>query len=355
MSYPGSQSNRPVTFTSESGDSSKVIISYSAGSSNNYVVWLNGADYITLSRMTIQPTYYYYGYAVVVNNGSLNCNVSNNMIRHTSPGYYYTGGVYSTSDIDNNLNISGNTITGFYYGAQLYGNSGSSANYETGLSISGNQFSNIGYTAIYLNYQKNFNISGNTISNVGEGDMGIYLSQTSDAFTIQGNKIINAKYSYNIYISGHIGNSANKGRIFNNFLSNYYYYGYILRMDGSNYVDIDYNSMNFHTVANYQMLYFGSNSNYNLRNNSIAHNAGGVAMYVSGTLPSICNYNNWYTSGAVLINQAGTNRSNLAAWKAATSKDANSVSVNPLYFSNDDLHTTLISLDSVGTNIIGIY
>jgi hypothetical protein len=354
MSYPGSQSNRPVTFTSESGDSSKVIISYSAGSSNNYVVWLNGADYITLSRMTIQPTYYYYGYAVVVNNGSLNCNVSNNMIRHTSPGYYYTGGVYSTSDIDNNLNISGNTITGFYYGAQLYGNSGSSANYETGLSISGNQFSNIGYTAIYLNYQKNFNISGNTISNVGEGDMGIYLSQTSDAFTIQGNKIINAKYSYNIYISGHIGNSANKGRIFNNFLSNYYYYGYILRMDGSNYVDIDYNSMNFHTVANYQMLYFGSNSNYNLRNNSIAHNAGGVAMYVSGTLPSICNYNNWYTSGAVLINQAGTNRSNLAAWKAATSKDANSVSVNPLYFSNDDLHTTLISLDSVGTNISGI-
>lgn len=354
MTYPGSQSNRPVTFTSESGDSSKVTLTYSSGSGNNHVFWINGADYITISRITIQPTYYYYGNAVVINNGSQNCNLMNNMIRHTNPGYYSTNGVLSSSDIDNNLTISGNTIIGFQYGVQLYGNSGSSSNYESGLNITGNNLSNLRYVGIYLAYQKSFNVVSNTITAGTEGDIGILTTQTADAFTIQGNKIVNGKYSYNLQIQNHAGTSSNKGRIFNNFLSNYYTYGYNLRMENCNYVDIDYNSMNFHTVAYYPMIYFSSNSNYNMRNNIIAHNANGVTMQVYGNLPGVSNYNNWYTGGSVLIDQGGISRANLSAWKAGTSKDANSLSVNPVFFTNEDLHTTLITLDSAGTTISGI-
>jgi|GEM_PF-1696827 len=71
------------------------------------------------------------------------------------------------------------------------------------------------------------------------------------------------------------------------------------------------------------------------------------------------NYNNWYANpGNAVVNVGsigGTFSLALAGWQTATSQDANSKSVDPLFVSPTDLHLqSSSSLDNQGTPIVGI-
>ena len=67
------------------------------------------------------------------------------------------------------------------------------------------------------------------------------------------------------------------------------------------------------------------------------------------------NYNDYYYSGSNLGYIGGADRANLAAWAAATGKDANSWLVDPLFVSATDLHLqgTSVLID-VGTDIAAV-
>ncbi|UCG28309.1 MAG: hypothetical protein JSV24_02825, partial [Bacteroidales bacterium] len=49
----GADASNTITFQSESGDSTKVILEYASGSTNNWVVRFQSADYITFRQMTL--------------------------------------------------------------------------------------------------------------------------------------------------------------------------------------------------------------------------------------------------------------------------------------------------------------
>jgi len=69
-------------------------------------------------------------------------------------------------------------------------------------------------------------------------------------------------------------------------------------------------------------------------NNIYCNNAGGLAFRTDVTSDFGSNYNDFYSSGLALIYGYNT----LEEWQTATSKDANSLNVEPRFISDSDLH-----------------
>jgi len=123
----GSSPENTITFESESGDSTKVMIRYDVGSS--IVVNLKQAKYICFRRIgfqgyrtlaindyshhvTIERCYFQaYDEGILVSQGSREINISNNTIKGASYGLYIVGQSYSTNP--NNIEVTNNVFTGY--------------------------------------------------------------------------------------------------------------------------------------------------------------------------------------------------------------------------------------------------
>ncbi len=358
LQYPGSSVSRPVTFTSESGDSSKVTLQYSAPNyNNNYIFSLKGADNITISKMTMSATNSYYSTVVSIDNGAANNRILNNRIL-MSLSYYNGVGVLSGSDRDDNTKILNNVISGGYYGIQVYGGGSSSTLQETGMVIENNTINSFRYSGIYMQYMNAPAIRRNIITPLtNTGDQLIYMNDVSNDVVISYNKLSSSyPYTTGIYINNHQGTSSKKGMIFNNFISlaDPYYHG--INLISSNYTSIFFNSINLYGTASSSTsacIRFQSANNTDLRNNILSNKAGTYAIHANN-VPTLSNYNDLYTSGTNIGFVGSNNYTTLSAWKSGVSRDANSVSVNPNFITDTDLHTTLISLDSAATPISGI-
>jgi hypothetical protein len=351
-SYPGSSASRPIIVTSETGDSSKVIVSFNSNSSNNYIINLLNADNIKIRRITIKPLNYYYSNGITFNGGTDNLEISNCMFTTTSN--YNSIAISSNADQDLNTSIIGNTFEAFNYGVLIYGNNSSTSSYENGLIVKANAFKNILSYEIYLRYVKNFELSYNTMNTTALNN-GIYTYYTAENFVISHNKIAGSNRSRAIQIGYHSGTSTLRGNIYNNFISSGYSNAYGIYLYNNTYINIDFNSVNLYGNTNNSYVFYStSNSNYNLRNNVFCNKGLGYSLFIDGGLPAVSNYNDLFTNGTNLAYQNGVNRTNLAAWQSGSSRDANSLSLDPIYISNDDLHTRLINLDSAGLTISGI-
>jgi hypothetical protein len=121
--------------------------------------------------------------------------------------------------------------------------------------------------------------------------------------------------------------------------------------------DVYYNSVNItstHTTAGRAFSVEGSGSSINVVNNIFTNQGGGYAYYV-GIPAAIAtsNFNDIYTTGTTLAFWSG-DRANLSALKTASGKDANSVSLDPLFTSNTDLHIGTLGLDSAATPLASV-
>ena len=87
-----------------------------------------------------------------------------------------------------------------------------------------------------------------------------------------------------------------------------------------------------------------SNSGVNYTNNSFANMADGL-VYDRFT-GFVSDHNNLYTTGSRLSNN---NINTISDWRSATSQDANSVSADPIYLTNSDLHANQTLMDSSAT------
>ncbi len=163
---PGASAINTVTFQSSTGVAADVILTYAAtGSGDNYVVRLDGADYITLQNMTIKTaTTGTFGYGIVLAN-SANYNIILGNVIESVPGTTSssTAGIYSGTTLDEYNIISGNTIRYGYYGIYLGGPS--TASTENGNIVDGNIVTDWYYYGIYQSYQRNHVINGNTFTN----------------------------------------------------------------------------------------------------------------------------------------------------------------------------------------------
>ncbi len=350
-----------ITFTSASGSAEDVFISYSGYESStwNFTVLFNSCDYITFKDMTFVATggNPSYGRIFVLQNGADHNTIQGNILYGKSSGTTnYNTLIYASGTTDEYNTIQGNT---FYYGeGGVYFSGINSGTLSAENYIINNTFNDQNGTAILLRYQSRCTVSNNIITNSNTGRTGIYLEYADYDITVTKNKLSLEDPVAGIYLYRCDGSLGMEGLIANNFIgitniAGYDNYG--IHINSSTYQLIYHNSVNVSgawketSCALYQT---SGGSNLDIQNNIFANFAGGYAFYLStGSALSESDYNNYYTLGNNLANWSGSNISNLDDLQTLNGGDVNSISVNPVFTSETNLHTSTFRLESMGANL----
>ncbi len=348
--FAGASSLNTVTFRSQSSDSTGVIITYTPTSTNNYTWRFNGCDHVILCQVTVRALGSTYANAIRIENGSINNIITNNIVE----------GSTTTSTSTNFAVIFENTGTNtgnqFTWNVIQKGSTGLYYNAGSSIQIRDNIFQDQYYKAMELVAIPSVQITGNTItsSTTYTSYIAMDLNTCDSGIKILKNKISVGNGIYGVYLNTCTGNISNRGLIANNFihLGSGSGTGYALHAVSTNYLNVYYNTINIQrsgtgSRAFYQGGTTGS-GNIQVQNNIFAATGGGYAYYVDQIASiNVSNYNNLYTTGAN-VGFYTANRTNLAAWQSATSKDVNSVSIDPEFVSNSDLHLQAYLLDNLG-------
>jgi parallel beta-helix repeat protein len=354
----GADSINHVVFQSESGDSSLVTISYSANSSDNYTLLLDGADWIRFKNMTIEATNASYARVVVLQNGADHNIVSNCYLKGystTNTNDRYTV-IYSPSNEKEEYNqFLNNRVEFGSIGIYLYGVNTSSL--EKGTVISGNQFLEQYYNGVRLYYQDAPQIHNNEIRLKSQysNTLGIDLYYCDNELVISNNQIIGVKGN-GIYLYYCDGTTINRGLTTNNFIytdgtannSSVYF-------NRSYYQDFHNNTIRNISSGNSSYAFQNYVSYYNSLKNNILYCENGYAFYTnSSSYINEIDYNNYYTNNGQNIAYWNGDRATFADFQTASGKDTASLSENPYFLSDSTYQVGQISLNGAGTTIAGI-
>lgn len=332
-----------------------------------------------------------------------NCNVKTGLNSLTTSFAVYLGGATigtAGSDNDNNT-IQNNYIYKAYYGIDVFGTTGSTSD---NINIIGNTIGAPLGTAtdyiykygIYGTHATGCTISQNTVQNITNttGTLyGMYFTTGFLSSTVSKNNITNIFYTgtggygaWGIYTN--TGSATSNLTFANNMISDIKgdcYTSFSASSPVGMYFDgttgglnIYYNSVNMSgTFAGYNaatkttaiLFNTATITNVDLRDNifintmdnSTVTTDKNYAIYSTAPAGSFTNINNndYYVSGPQgvfgFLNIADV--ADLAAWKTASGQDANSVSGDPKFTSNTDLHIQVDQISPVsnaGTPIAGI-
>ncbi len=359
---PGASSVNTIVFQSQSGDSSKVKLTSgsSSGSSKNYTLELNGASWITFRKMTLARTGSgTYGTVIEVHGGATHNTISNNRIAgvSTSTDNQSQAVIHSAQDIDSFIQITDNRIVGGASGMYWYGTGQVVA--EPGTMISRNQFDSNGTNGIFMGFQDAPLISENRITNIKNSPY--HAIELYDA-CINGIKIIKNYINlpnggYGIYsdqgISGSINDSAliaNNSICINGIGWGFYAFA-------ASYANIYNNSFSVTSTSTYSLGAFLSlTSTLRVYNNNFIMKGPGNAIhtYSIGTNAADMDYNNYYSSGGSMGNQAGIICNTISDWQSATGMESHSISADPGFKSKTDLHVTKSILSRKGLTMASV-
>ena len=358
----GVSATNTITFQSLTGNNNNVILQFATTSSNNYVVKLDGADYIRFKNMTLRSNGITYAHVIEMSgNATYNQFTGNKIIgkdtTSTSSDFALVYSASGANSIDSVSVFNNNTFTNGSYGMYYWG--GSETALENKTSITNNTFTNQYYTGIYLFYQNAPLISGNTITTntLYSSYYGIYAGYCDNGMKILKNKIAIQNGGYGVYIYFSDGLTGTPGLTANNFIqvggtsTAYGLYPYY-----STYQNFYYNSVNItsNSAANGSAMYLNYGCTViDLKNNILANNGGGYSFYSVITAGVTSNYNDLYTSGTKL-GYWNADCANIAAWRTTSLQDANSISINPSYSSITNLHTFDIGLNALATPVASV-
>ena len=258
---------------------------------------------------------------------------------------------------------------------------------DKNIIISGNNISNLGGT-YGISYNSNIananiHIAGNTISHISNDGAGIIygvqINGSTSGITIDHNKIFDIQNtSTSVFIAAAglgLSSSLTNANITvaNNLISDIATYGRSSLTDWNGYgiyipkgggYNIYFNTVSLSvdqtgTGGSPACLFISSlvtaAGSLDIRNNifsisaTVGVNRYAVLCNADNSVFATLDYNDYYTSGPNLGYIGGTDRVDLAAWKTGTGQDANSQSINPVFFSNNDLHPTNGALNNLGT------
>ncbi|MCK4695338.1 MAG: hypothetical protein KAT74_06235, partial [Candidatus Cloacimonetes bacterium] len=216
----GTDADNTVKFQSASGDSSKVEISFSSGTNNNYVVKFNGADYITFKKMTISATNASNSVVIWFGGSARNDSILNCIINANTTGTTYNGAVDSWEANVNNLVIANNRISGGRYGITI--NSDDAAIIASGTKILNNEISDQGRSSargINLRYHNSPEVSDNIVNDADSYYYySIFLQDCSDTLKILRNKLTSDNSYGGIILNNCSGSTSKRGLVANNFV-----------------------------------------------------------------------------------------------------------------------------------------
>ncbi|MCF8459076.1 MAG: T9SS type A sorting domain-containing protein, partial [Bacteroidales bacterium] len=327
------------------------------GSSANYTCRLYGCDYVALDGLTIRAIGASYARPIDIENGSTYITIRNCVIEAplTTNNSQNQSAIYEGTGTNSYTLIENNIISNGSYGIYFDGGSG--------IEIRDNRFTDQYYMGISVDNCPEVKITGNEIlaTNSYSSYQAIHTEYCDNQIEIVANKIDLQTGYYGLYLYYCEANLSNSGLIANNFISvgGSSGTGIGIYSSYSTYQNFYYNSVNVtrYGSGNYAFYQNDSYNSYNLQlqNNIFANQSNGMAIRVTYTSAlNISDYNNFYSAGSTLGMWGSSNCSTLLNWKSYSSLDANSLSVNPGFISNTDLHICNSALDGVGYPILQI-
>ena len=353
---PGVSDTSRVTFKSVNGDSSSVVLGFNfTQTNNNYVIQLNGSKYITIKGMTIRQTNPSSGRVINMIGNPSNIIIANNRIEMPVNTVGTTAGIVTlSSEFGNDNQILNNY---FLNGYNAIVAQGSSANYALRTLIRGNQiygFYNYGMQCNYLNSPViDSNVVISTMSGTGTRS-GILLNNCIDSLKVTRNSIVmSSSANTNGILFETVTSTVNaRGLIANNFISllNGTNLTYGLRMYPINYVTIANNSIfvNGSSATDTRGINVVNGANNEIYNNNVVSNRYPNFYENNSVLKS--DFNNFYstTNTYGYFNGSTVNFTSLSALSAAYQKDSNSVSSDPDFISNTNLHVYTSAVNNLG-------
>ncbi|SDG72813.1 Ig-like domain-containing protein [Chitinophaga filiformis] len=362
-----------ITFRSDNNDAASVILTNVSTSSDNYILSLDSAMYVTFRSITMKAGDNDYGKVVLLAGTAsydsiLNCKIIAPDVINSSTD---VAAIIGENFLGKHIVIKGNTIENGSAGVYLFGVN--DQNLSQDHVIDSNIISNSFKWGVYSQYTSRINITRNTINL--DGDMsssgyGIYQFESDTAWhinyntinilnTVAGDKIfgIQARWSSTLaaaplQIEGNkiIGLTNNKASL------------YGLYTEHNNYTSILNNVVSVQTTAKLayglwvssdenatyynNTIYNGSAdlsaktnsaaklnedgaSNVVVRNNIFYHGAAGIALEISNEKEENTDYNVLYSTGAVLASTSLYKEATLPAWSARTGQDLHSIYYKP--------------------------
>ena len=328
-------------------------------SSANYLVRLNGTDYVRLQNLTLTSLSATYGRAIELLNQAdhnviQNCTIN---LSATSTGSSLAGiiasgtaasGIAAASD----LQLLGNVINGGYYGISI---SGLATAKSAGVVINGNQLNGSYYYGMYLLNLNAVQVSNNTVSmRLGNlNSYGLYLSAIDNGFMLKSNQVVNPGRFGAFLINCNSLAGVVRAEISNNMIGGGFQntgvacYG--LYLNNTDRSDIWFNSINLTcgTTSSAALFVAAASTQTDVRNNSLTYSGTSDGYCFYGTTASFTalDYNNYWSTGSKFVYYSGE-KADLAALRAVaapTGHDQNSYVGNPGYISATDLHIRVTS------------
>ncbi len=354
--YNGTYNQANMMLNTVAGSSSTNTIKFSSFSNDSLQVNITGlfqvknVSYVTLEKLKLASAVYFSGTGT--NNTVQNCNITG--IVSTAAGSNFTvinnhiaGGILISKDPGiagqiNAVKIANNTIVngatdglGFKYLVKF-------------MNVAKPAFENNTVTDVNL-LQTGYSLIGCCTYVPYEYGGMFDCRECTDTIFVTKNKFIRSstkRFISNTMGTNQVGNGVGTltyAMITNNFISFQDAQGF--NLGSSLPASFIFNNVNNIVTTNGPTPYFASGTNITeFRNNILSAPKGGLAASIDNNGVSNCNYNNYFTTGSLLINTYAS----LAAWKTASSKDANSKSVNPKYIDSTNLHVNQAALLASG-------
>jgi hypothetical protein len=360
----GASATNTITFNGNGA-----TLQYSAtGAADRVGIHLNGADHIIIDSLIIDGSAGAQAWGIVSTNQAdsniirkCTINVGTTGTTTNFLGIAINGSTTAASSAGNNGNgnlIENNTIIGGYYGIYLYGSSTLTSNNNNNKVIN-NTLQDFYYYGMYLFYQssglvisKN-NLSRPTRTTVTTG-YGIYVGTACVGALMEKNRLHNmfdgaptsTSIFYNIYVSAD-GTLTDPTRVENNAIYNIGGNGslYGIYSSGSAYLKAYHNTISLDNAAatagaTYGFYQVTSADGIEFKNNIVNITRGGsgakYCIYKStAATPLESNNNVLYVNslgaGAQSIGYQSSAKATLLDWQTATSQDALSYSMDPLF------------------------
>lgn len=403
----GSSLANQITFTSQTGLASDVVIVHdtSASVTNKTIFRVDGTPNVTFNAITLRRTQNQASgnFANILASNSDFLGVLSCVLEETFPSSSVSFGSYGIRmDGGSNATILGNTFTGFYYSAYLNGPTANSS-YAGFNTVSANIVNNYRY-GIYMLNQAGGSVVANEVSNAATTfSYGIYGSRVV-GINISDNKVLGNMVNAGIYIFNPNDSTLGPNVVANNVISGTYSgtstftatYGIYAGgsfsatatnpLNGKDALDVYHNTINITfpvtATSTFGLMHFtgGSNTNpawnqVNIINNhatGFAGTANGLPInavpmlfqYDSLVVSANSDYNNLAMFDQNGIAATGSNLVRvsdplmtypaLAAWTTATGHDAFSVSANPGYTSVSLPIPTAQGVNNLGTPLAAV-
>ncbi|MEX0966608.1 MAG: PKD domain-containing protein [Bacteroidia bacterium] len=359
----GASATNTITFRSAGGDSTACRLQFASSGSatDDYVLQLDGADHVTFQQIGFERTgNLTYSTVIEITNDAdhntfLRCWMKGyKMPSNTTLGFQYGIGscIFFTGNGDSNQIIQNKMIYG-YNGVYSFQSS-------TGNLIKDNVFDTIGCVGVYMTQQSGLNILNNTFNmgDFGTGQ-GHYVSyairlETSSSFLIKNNIIrmlaVNGLVVRGIVLVTNTSTQQAPAQVINNFITcmGEQQDNTGLSIYGADYINLYFNNVlitgSLATGAAYFHHPTYPSTHVKIINNNLVNTGSGyVYSITSSTAASdfdTINFNNVYSAGSKFANWLGTDYTSFANFKSGSSRDLQSLNVDPGYKSTTDLHAS---------------